>query len=247
MPQFYKGNELTRAIAQPDRSVTENADGTMEGVVTWVIDAGSVSPGEASQLDTTSLPSVAGACSQCSPGDTHPDDGRLECYERTVEYGAGNIITCVASYFGLWEPSRTIIEYKGSVTALPITRHPNWETDLSLNAVLDPLGLFLGFDGFDETTDDYKNLYGTREYLAAGTSITISYWMETQPLPKTIGVIYTPTEGDGLPTVAGVKDFLIVNQSYRQIGSFYQVSEEYLGSGEEGWNSIIYKGQTPTT
>ncbi len=247
MPQFYKGNELTRAVAQPDRSVTENADGTMEGVVTWIIDAGSVSPQDASQLAATLLPKVGGACSQCTPGEQHPDDPRLECYERTVEFGAGNIITCVASYFGLWEPSRTLIEYKGSVTALPITRHPNWESDISLSAVLDPLGSFLGFDGFDTTEGDYRNLYGTREYLAAGTSITLTYWMETQPSAKTIGVIYTPTEGDGLPAVTGVKDFLIVNQSYRQIGNFYQVSEEYLGSGAEGWNSIIYKGEETNT
>ncbi len=240
----YYGNQLTRAVAQAGRSVTENADGSMEGVVNWIIDAGSVSPKEASALTSELLPKVSGSCSQCSPGDDHPDDPRLECYERSVNYGPNNIIECTASYFGLWEPSKRIIDYKGSVTALPVTRHPKWD-EIALDAVLDPIGLFIGFSEFisTKTSGEYENLYGAREYLAAGTSITLSYWLETQPIAKKIGVIYQPSEGDGIPALPGVVDYLIVNQSYRQIGNFYQVSEEYLGSGAEGWNKIIYQGQ----
>lgn len=242
MARLYKGNELVSAIAQPDRSVTENADGTMEGEVTWIIDASSVSPRAASQLAAESLPKVSGACSQCSPGDTHPDDERLECYERLIEYGAGNIITCKASYFGLWQPNKKIIDYKGNTSVVPINKHPNWES-IAQYAVLDPIGLFIGFQDFEATDGDYVNLYGTSDYMVAGSSITVSYWMETQPIPRRVGTISDPSSEPGFPELPGVKDFLLINQTYRQIGSFYQISEEYLASGEEGWNTIIYQGE----
>ena len=236
---------MTVAVAQPDRSVTENADGTMEGMVTWIIDAGSVSPKEASELVSSLLPAVGGACSQCSPGSPHPDDKRLECYERTVSYDEGNVIYCEAKYFGLWEPSRVLLEYKGSVSSAPITKHPNW-AEISTNAVLDPIGLFIGFDNFEETDGDYRNIYGTSDYLVANTSITATYWMETQPLAKTVGVITSLINDAGfdlLPSLPDGSDYLLANQTYRQVGSFYQVSEEYIASGSEGWSSIIYTRQ----
>jgi hypothetical protein len=38
-----------------------------------------------------------------------------------------------------------------------------------------------------------------------------------------------------------VKNLLRIETSYRTTGSSYQITEQYLASGEEGWNAQVYK------
>jgi len=37
-----------------------------------------------------------------------------------------------------------------------------------------------------------------------------------------------------------VKNFLLMDESYSQVGNFYQVTQSYLGSGDRGWDKDIY-------
>jgi hypothetical protein len=37
-----------------------------------------------------------------------------------------------------------------------------------------------------------------------------------------------------------VKEFLVIDYPYRQVGSFYQVTEQIMGSGPNGFSSILY-------
>jgi len=97
----------------------------------------------------------------------------------------------------------------------------------------DDTGEFLGF--FDQSI---KDLFGVMHYLVPSTMVSLTYWQSTVPSLNKRMSIKSSISGFRKPT--DVKNFLLLDIPYRQIGSFYQVTEQYLGSGPDGWSTKIY-------
>lgn len=253
-----KGDNIQTAVAQPGRTIVESSEGTLEGSVVWKLDASLVTPGKKNiGVDTsTLLPEVANGDGE--PGSLHPDDGRLECYNRTLSYGSNGILTCTASYFGL-VTSKTDYEisFTGGTQVDRIETHKDFELFAGkLGAPLngakfdEETGEFLGFTEFvdfnakkDNAGDD-AHFQGIQNYLVPTTTITLSWWQDEVPKPSKLAVV-----SDFLPLVEetrkpkGVKNFLLINETYQQVGNFYQITQNYLGSsveGGKGWNKTIY-------
>ena len=248
-----KGDGISSAVYQPGRTISESSNGTLEGAVVWVIDSSIVPPRTA--VDSPLLPIVA--VGDGKPGDLHPDDDRLECYNRTIEYGSTGILTCTASYFGLTS-SKTEYElsYTGGTQSDRIETHKDFESfagtpDSPLNGAKfdEDSGEFLGFTEFvdvggKENSGVNTNFLGVQNYLVPSTNITTSWWQDSAPLPSRLGSVE-----DFLPYIKdsrkpkGVKNFLLINETYNQVGNFYQITQNYLGSsieGGKGWNKKIY-------
>lgn len=254
MARVIKGDNLSTAQMQPGRTIIEKEDGTLEGQVVWKIKDDDITP---LNVDSSNaLPIVATGDGQ--PGDAHPDDDRLECYDRAIVFGPGGIITCTASYFGIVAVTAgktdPVLTFSGGISTEPIETHPDFEDfggtiDSPKNgATFDSsTGEFVGFTEFTEIGEASKNTatksnyHGINSYLVPLTNVTIAYWQNKVPFPKKLAVVY-----DYIPNITsfrkpkGVKNYLLINQSIRQVGNFYQITEEYYGSGEDGWNKTIY-------
>ena len=235
MARVEKG-ALNTAIIQPDRTIIEKNDGTLEGNIIWKVDAGNL--GALPDLD-----------------DLHPDNYKLECYNKTISYGTNGIVTCQASYFGLESsPTDAVIDYSGGQNNDPIETHPDFETfagtvTAPLNGArfvtdtaADDYGSFIEFGGGEDANGpQYK---GVEYYLTPSTQVTLSYWTSKVPRLKTRLKIYKK-----IPFVSSrqfrqppdVVDWLLLDTPYRQVGNFYQVTEQFLGSGPNGWNNVIYE------
>ena len=252
--RVIKGNNTGVARAQPGRTVVETTEGTLEGSVVWKIDSALV-PFNQSDINTL-LPVVA--LGDGVPGDLHPDDGRLECYNRTLSYGSNGILTCTASYFGLvTNKTEYQLSFTGGTQADRIETHKDFATfagtpSAPLNGAKfdSDTGEFIGFTDFVDggetnlNNDEFANFLGVENYLTSTTQITLSWWQDTVPKPENLAVVE-----DFLPYIEkerkpkGVKNFLLINETYNQVGNFYQITQDYLGSsieGGKGWNKTIY-------
>eukprot|EP01047_Picozoa_sp_COSAG01_P098966 COSAG01_NODE_29070_length_646_cov_0.901280_1_plen_96_part_10 len=84
---------------QPDRSITEKNDGTLEGSVVMRCDKGK----------QYNLPEI---------GATHPDDNRLEMYQSGKVYQSNGIVEMTGSFFGLVFSSRRRHTRSSNVTGV---------------------------------------------------------------------------------------------------------------------------------
>jgi len=248
-----KGDNIKTARFQPGRTITETTEGTLEGSVVWIIDSSLVPIDETESSNL--LPVVALGDGQ--PGGLHPDDSRLECYNRTLTYGSNGILTCTASYFGLTIPKTDYeLSFTGGTQADRIETHKDFEDFAGKpgspenGAKFDEdTGEFLGFTEFVEVGEqdnkgEYANFLGVQNYLVPTTTITISWWQDSVPVPSKLAVVeeFLPYIED-VRKPKGVKNFLLVNETYNQVGNFYQITQNYLGSsieGGKGWNKTIY-------
>lgn len=204
---------------QPGRVLTHKNDGTIEGLVVY--------KGPASSLPN--WPEV---------NSRHPDDDRLEMYQASYEFGNNGEAVMTASYFGLaFSPTPQQISYTGGQNNDPIETHPDFEKfagtpdDPADGAKFDPeTKEFLGF-----YNGDYA---GVEYYLTPSTMVSVSYWTDRAPRVSRRMKIQSSIPGFAKPS--DVKNFLLLDTPYRQVGNFYQVTEQYLGSGEKGWNKDIY-------
>lgn len=211
---------------QTDRTVTEKRDGTLEGSISFICDV----------ADKDALPTF---------GDLHIDDDRLELFNAQTTYNGLELVTLTASYFGISASEASggpaqVISFSGGSNNEPIETHPEFQAlagppDTPQNgAVFDPItGQFLRFAGVDA-----GNLTGVQYYLTPSTVITVSFWKSSVPTLKPRMKIVDELKGVSLPS--DVKNLLRIESSYRQTGSSYQVTEQYLASGPEGWNARIY-------
>ena len=217
---------------QPNRTISEKEDGTLSGSVLW----------EGARDGTGSLPVI---------GDAHPDDVRLEMVEATFTFMPNDKVQVQGSYFGL-NASTTVkvISYSGSQNQEAIETSPDFErfagtgkapkNGAQFEAFTNPEGeeyyQFLGFFQDDVGSSDFV---GVSSYLTAGTQVSVTYWTDRQP--KLNERMKIKSKIKGFSTPKDVEDFLYLDTPYRQVGSFYQVTEQYLGSGKRGWNKEIYK------
>ena len=241
-----KGDNIFVAVMQPGRTIVENQEGTLEGSVTWKADVGDLTP---ETVDSSNLfPTIA--TTNGDPGSNHPDDDRLECYNRTITFGNNNIATCVASYFGL-TLSQTVptMSFTGGVTTEPIETHPNFSTfgTAANGAQFDDDGRFLRFSEFvsgSTNSGTNTNFYGVTSYLTPATNIAISWWSNAKPTPSKLATVtsFLPYEAN-VRKPKGVTDFLLLSESIKQVGNFYEITQQYMGSVSPGWNTKIYDGK----
>jgi hypothetical protein len=136
------------------------------------------------------------------------------------------------------DPTPFIIEHPGGNGQDPIESHPNF-VDFAgtpaapLNgAEFDPVtNEFVGF------TDVTNSLKGTKVYIVPSVMISTSFYTHYIPTLSNIARI---TSFPPIPAPPNCRNFLLLGQPYRQIGNLYQVTNQYLGSGSDGWNTKIY-------
>jgi hypothetical protein len=207
-------------VAQPNRTIGQKSDGTLDGQVVFKTDRARIG----------TLPQI---------GSTHPDDSRLKQFQRNITYAPNSEVIMTASYFGLTlSKTAETISYSGGQNNDPIETHPDFESfagtqGAPLNGAVfdDDTGEFIGF-----ISGDYQ---GVQYYLTAATVISLSYWTDSPPVLKNRMSIVASLPG--FVTPPDVVNFLLLDSPYRQIGTwYYQVTEQYLGSGVKGWDPIIY-------
>jgi len=207
---------------QPDFSITQKNDGTLEGQVTYVCDVN----------DFLNLPQME---------SSHPRDNRLELYNREITYMGLERVSMTGSYFGLISSkTESTLSYTPNTNQEPIASHPNFTEFAGTKA--DPknggkfdedTGEFLGF--YDP---EIKDLFGVSAYLIPSTLISLTYWTSSQPsLGKRM---QRKSSIPGFRKPSDVKEFLIMDFPYREIGNFYQVTELIMGSGPGGFSKILY-------
>jgi len=172
-------------------------------------------------------------------GMLHPYDTRLTAYKRRVQRQKGFKVRITLSFIGIIsDPTPWIIEHPGGNGQDPIETHPNFRDfagspSSPLNgAKFDSTsGEFIGF------TDSTNSLCGVKSYIVPSVMVSATYY--THFIPD-LGDVAKITSFPPISRPANVRNWLLLSQPYRQIGNLYQVTNQYLGSGEGGWNSRIY-------
>lgn len=175
-------------------------------------------------------------------GDKHPDEPRAFCYHRKFTKLTLKRCRWVCSYIGLArDPTDFVIELIGALNREPIDTHEKFGSKIGgtlgsekNKAVFDPeTGAFIAFP-----SDAPQDLGGVEGYLRPGVNVRRSYWTARIPPTSSMGAITARFYDILLPS--DVKNFLVGPITYRKVGKLYQVSEEFLGSGKKGWNTLIY-------
>lgn len=216
--------ELVRlgVVIQPNRSITERNDGTLEGSVAFTVD----------NENRFLLPRIF---------DSHPDDNRLEVYHREIVTQETGKTTMTCQYLGIEnDPTPPIVQFPGTSGQDNIETHPDFMDFAGTPAA--PLNgarfepNSLRFQGFLNDPENRK--YGVTTYLVPNIQIYISYWTQREPEIKARNTIVGNIPG--VVDIPGVKNYLLIGMPYRQIGNLYQITEQYLGSGPRGWDPDIY-------
>lgn len=221
------GALLDEPIKQADSSFSIKNDGTIEATTTYKT--------ESQYID--SLPQV---------GDEHPEDSRIKCYERRITYDSLDLITCACSYFGIAakKQSDPTFDYVGGVNSDPIETH-NRFNNIAGDSTTPQNGArfdeqtneFLGFAGADA-----GKFAGVSNFLTPAVNVNVTYWTTEKPdLSLRMKQYDVPEIGkDIFRKMPTVKNYLLVDMPYRQVGDLYQVTEQYMGSGDRGWIPKIY-------
>lgn len=218
------GSLVARGVVmQPNRKIVESNDYTLNGTVTY----------EADKNNFFKFPTI---------GSTHPDDSRLICHNRDFTYLTSNRVQMIASFIGISvDPTPYVVQWPGSNGRDPIETHPNFvdfagtPTTPLHGAKFDPeTNEFLGFFDSEE-----KEFFGARSYIVPNPVVNLSYWTYRTPTVSKEGTIRVSTPS-GVKKPAQVKDWLILGIPYRQVGILYNVTEQLMGSGPNGWSKTIY-------
>lgn len=210
----------------PNRRLVYKDDGSIEGTVTF----------ECDKDDARNLPGI---------GSLHPDDNRCELYAQDITFLTLGKIRMVGSYIGLniteSGASETDPQYQVTTATdrLAIELHPDF-SDFAGTAAAplngakfdESTGEFLGF------FDPANALFGSSAFFSPSYQVTKSFWSRNEPSPKRLLTVVDKL--DGLKKPENVKNLMLIGTPYRKIGSHYQVSEQWLGSGPGGWNPTIY-------
>jgi hypothetical protein len=219
MPLVIKGS--LGAWLQADSSISIDQDGLITG-------SASIDGDRASVIG-----------SQPTIGQTrHPKDTRAVCTDFKLTYSKGGKAKIDANYFGIIsDPTPIRIEFPGGSGQDPIETHPNFlqfagTPQAPLNGAIfdDEDGRFLGF-GEGEFA-------GVTSYIIPNVIVNVSYY--TYRLPNVDGVGKIAREVLPFTRPKGVRNWLLIGMPYRQIGSFFYVTQQLLGSGPGGWNNRIY-------
>jgi hypothetical protein len=175
-------------------------------------------------------------------GDKHPDEPLALCYHRKIAKLPLSRLRATCSYIGIArDPTDYVVELIGALNREPIDTHRDFVSKIGgklgsekNNAVFDEVtGAFIAF-----AADAPQGLGGVEGYLLPGVNIRRSYWTKRVPATASMGKIVGRPRDMLLP--ADVRNMLVGPITYRLVGRLYQVSEEQLGSGADGWNTLIY-------
>jgi len=165
MPLKIQGGIATFSI-QPGRTVVEKNDGTLEGSVTYKTDRNKES----------FLPDI---------GSRHPDDPRLEMFQRSKTYGNNLEISQVASFFGLINsPTDKVITYSGGQNNDAIETHEDFAEFAGKLGEEKNGAVFDAESGFFLKFAEDNEFRGTEYYFTPATLVTLSYWTEDVPKLK---------------------------------------------------------------
>lgn len=256
MPQIKKGQlrlppgspaaaiQASTIVMQPGRKIAYKADGTAEGSVTF-------------KLDVSDILKVKGV------GSPHPDDYNLICHHAEATFEKNNQVTVVNFYHGIRATysglSRDTIDYCPAVDIVPIQLHPDFPTfagkpsepkngafwanpETGARTTDDTNAEFIGFT--DPTTGVVGGkfvdnaFFGVEHYFVNRPMVTRTYWTKSRPnIDKAMTIV---NKIPGFTNPPGVKNWLIMDTPYRDLGGTYQVTVQYKGSMEPGWNDVIY-------
>ena len=231
---FKQQGDFTLKL-QEGASITENDDGTKTGIAVFIGDQG----------QAAFAPRI---------GSGHPFGGGLECTSYTIESIALGRIRYTANYFGVTNDTRRV-SYTAGVASEDIQLHPKfskiagtpespkngakWVQRTDPDAEEDYYEFLGFFNGKEGPTEGDNSLVGVTNYLQPSGTVEVSYYTSRTPRAKRLGTSHNSIKGYNKPD--GVKNFLLTDMPYRQIGkSFYQVTETYLASDEKGWNRYVY-------
>jgi hypothetical protein len=172
-------------------------------------------------------------------GSLHPYDSRLTCYGRTIQRLGLDKVRGTLKYIGIVnDPTPFIIEHPGGNSEQPIETHENFvdfagTPSAPLNgAKFDAeTGEFAGF------TDVTNSLKGVKVYIVPSVMVSTTHYTHYIPTLSNSARI---TAFPPIPAPPNCRNFLLIGQPYRQIGNLYQVTNQYLGSGPDGWSTRIY-------
>lgn len=133
----------------------------------------------------------------------------------------------------------------------PITSHPLFTSTLAgtasapLNGAvwIDKNGVAYGQPGYDSASGRFSyfgpgSFFGQESYLLPKATYRYSYNATSVPTAADVGTIVSaPTGSPSLPTGC---TWLLTGRTWRRQGSIYRISETYMGSGPNGWNTTIY-------
>jgi hypothetical protein len=206
---------------QPDSQVSIDRDGLMSGTAVFDGDEAIV---------LINQPIIGQS--------VHPKDSRLVCESVSVTWKRLGKASITANYIGLQsDPSIPRVEFAGGSGQEPIETHPDFTrfagtANEPKNGARfdDETGEFLGFFNGD--------FQGTTAYVVPSIIVNVTYYTSVVPNIKRIGRITSNLPNFQRPP--NVKNYLLIAMPYRQIANVYAVTEQYLGSGEKGWNTQIY-------
>lgn len=173
-------------------------------------------------------------------GSLHPFDYRLTAYKRRLTRLPTGKCRITLSYIGITaDPTPMFIEHPAGSSQEPIETHPDFSkfagtASAPLNgAVFDESGQFVGF------TDPENKLAGVRAYIVPSVMVTLSYYTHYVPNISRVAKVSSLTIPD-LIRPPNVRNFLLIGMPYKKIGNLFQVSQQLLGSGPNGWIRQIY-------
>lgn len=208
---------------QTDWTIDEDENGLLTGELSYVGDA----------VFMNALPVSWGY------GMLHPYDYRLTAYKRRLQRLKASKVRITLSFIGIiTDPTPWIIDHPGGNGQDPIETHPRF-TDFAGTSSAPKNGA-----RFDATTGEFigfldpnNNLAGVRSYIVPNIIVNATYYTHFVPNLNQVAKI------TGFPPIwapGNVRNWLLLGQPYKQIGNLYQVTNQYLGSGEGGWNTRIY-------
>jgi len=174
-------------------------------------------------------------------GSRFPFGDPLICHETRISKLPLNKVKVTCDFIGIRsDPTPFRIEFPGGSGTEPIETHPDFVNfagtaaapNTANGAYFDPeTGGFISF------TKGPKR--GIENYYVPNVLVNRSYW--TWRIPQARRVAREIRGGiPGVVTPSSVKNFLLIGLPYRQVGALYAVTEQYLGSGERGWDRDIY-------
>lgn len=217
---------------QPGAELAYDDTGLVEGQIVYAVDSG------------------AWASAVALLGTAHPDDENVTLYRLRRRFNTLGIQEAVFDCIGLSkDPTDRVVSFPASTSTEPIETHPDFATASMAGTPDDPQnGAVFTFDddgnptsfaGFNKD-DAPDELRGVRSYFTSTIICRATYYTRTPPRFSALGKIVGSLPN--IPDIGGVVNWLQLAPSSEQIGTarLWRVTEEFLGSGPNGWSEIIY-------
>jgi hypothetical protein len=180
----------------------------------------------------------------------HPDYPTLIADDIIITREPGDVAQIRVKYVGL--PSNNDVsppneETNCSASQVPIDVHPKFVSDIGgkkgspkHNAQFDDKNKFTNFP-VTESDNTTLNIYaGVQVYYEARTTFTRNF-ISTEKINdySDVGKIASP-KPTGAPQIGAKGNYLLMNRVQNRQGGIYRITETFAGSGDNGWDPVIY-------